>query len=33
VEKALSITNDYLIKTGEGLGWEQQKPTDVDIDI
>ncbi|MBR5541806.1 MAG: hypothetical protein IKU64_05555 [Bacteroides sp.] len=33
VEKALTITNDYLIKTGEGLGWEQQKPTDVDIDI
>lgn len=33
VEKALSITSNYLIKTGEGLGWEQQEPTDVDIDI
>ena len=33
VEKVLSITENYLIKTGEGLGWEQQQPTDVDIDI
>lgn len=33
VEQPLIIKADYLIDSGEGLGWEQRDPIDVDIDI
>lgn len=33
VEKHLVINENFLIDPGNGLGWEQQDPTDVDIDI
>lgn len=33
VEQPLVIRKDYLVETGEGLGWEEHDPIDVDIDI